>query len=146
MVGDCHGAANNYEIAQGDAASKASLTRQYTMPANHAVVPDLDQIINFRAFSNYRVAKRAAINGGIGSHLDAVLDNDASELQQLHVTVRARGESKSRRTDTRAWQNEHFVAHMGKPDPDIGANFRITADGDPALNDRVGADARAPPA
>ena len=57
--------------------------------ANARVVPDLDQIINFGALADDRVAESAAIDRRVRADFHIVLDDDAAELRYFEVARRA---------------------------------------------------------
>jgi hypothetical protein len=50
-------------------------------------VPELDQIINFGAFADDRVAESAAVDSGIGADFDVVLNDYAAELGDFEVAA-----------------------------------------------------------
>ena len=57
------------------------------MPADDDVVPDLHEIINFRALADHRILKSAAVDGCIGANFDVVLDDDPPDLRHLQVAA-----------------------------------------------------------
>jgi hypothetical protein len=82
-------------------------------------VANLDLVIQARAGADYCSAQRAAIYGGIGSHLDVVLNNDTAELRDALETFRRDAEAKTFLANPRAWVNIHSrakqcVAHADK--------------------------------
>ena len=56
-------AAHDDEIAELRRTGDADLADDHAMPADDDVVPDLDQIINFRAFADDRILKSAPVDG-----------------------------------------------------------------------------------
>ncbi len=72
------------------------------MPSNDDVVPDLHEIINFRALADDRVFKGATVNARIGSDLDVILNNDATDLGDLEMTLRAHSETEPVLADAHA--------------------------------------------
>ena len=57
------------------------MRNDHTMAADDDVVPDLDEIINFRALADDRILKGAAVDGRVGPDLDVVLDDDPADLR-----------------------------------------------------------------
>ena len=68
---------------------------QHAMPADLHIVADLHQIIELAAFADHRVAQRAAVDGGAGADLDAVLDDDAAQLRNLDMARRRTRRNRS---------------------------------------------------
>ena len=101
------------------------------MPADDDVVPDLHEIINFRAFADHRILKSAAVDGCIGADLDVVLDDDPADLRHLEVAAGAHGEAEAVLADPHAGMDDDPVADErvgdGRERPDVA----IAADRDP---------------
>ena len=115
------------------------------MPPNHDVVPDLDEIINFRALADDRVLKGAPIDGRIGADLDVVLDDDPADLRHLEVPAGAHGEAEAVLADAHARMDDDPVADEGMGDGRQGADVAVAADGDAVADHGAGGDARAAP-
>ena len=73
-----------------------TLADDHAMPADDDVVPDLHEIINFRAFADDRVLERAPVDALIGADLDVVLDDDTADLRHLEVAARRPWRSRTR--------------------------------------------------
>ena len=58
------------------------------MLAHHAVVPDLDQVVDLGAAADAGDIQRRTIDGRVGSNLDVVLDDNAPDLPDLPVAKR----------------------------------------------------------
>src|SRR5207244_496088 len=56
--------------------------------ADIAVVTDLNQIVEFHAAAQHRIAEAAAINRAVSPDLTVILDANSTELQQFHLTPR----------------------------------------------------------
>src|SRR5512136_3075350 len=78
-------AAHDDEIAKFGRAGNACLRDDHAVPSDHDVVPDLHEIINFRALSDDGVLKSPAIDGCIGPDLHIVLDDDTPDLRHLEM-------------------------------------------------------------
>src|SRR5271170_71106 len=72
VVGHPHLPADHGKISDRYAARYADLRDDQAVPSDRAVVSDLDEIVDFRAFANDRIAGRAAIDRGVGADLDIV--------------------------------------------------------------------------
>ena len=83
VADDADLAAKGHEIAEFGAARNTGLGHDDAMPSNHHVVPDLHEIINFRAFPDHRVAQGAPVDRRIGADFDVVLDDHAADLRAL---------------------------------------------------------------
>src|SRR5690606_36124020 len=80
------------------------------MSADDDVVPDLHEIINFRALADHRILKGAPVDGCIGSDLDVVLNDDTADLRHLEVAARAHREAEAVLADADTGVNENPVA------------------------------------
>ena len=80
------------------------------MPSDDDVVPDLHEIINFRAFADDRILKGAAVDGCIGADLDVVLDDDPADLRHFQVAARAHCEAEAVLPDAHAGMDNDAVA------------------------------------
>ena len=104
--------AQHDEISEFAAAGNPRLRDDHAMPAYPAVVPDLHQIINFRAFADHRVAKRAAIDGGAGAYLNPVLNDHPAELWNFGVALMGGGEAEAGLTNLGTWKHLNLVSHL----------------------------------
>ena len=66
------------------------------------VVPDLHEIINFRAFADHRILERAAVDAAVGADLHVVLDDHPADLRHLEVAPGAHGEAEAVLADPHA--------------------------------------------
>lgn len=65
------------------------------VPTDLAVVPDMNQVVEFGPISDARVVQRPAIHARIGADLDIVSDLHASNLRELLVVIRFHDKSES---------------------------------------------------
>ena len=104
------------------------------MPADHHVVPDLNQIINFGALADHGVAQRAPVDRRIGADLDIVLNDHAADLRHFQVALPTHGEAEPVLADgdagvesdllpTSAW-----VTRGVRPDIAVAADMHAVAD------------------
>src|SRR5262245_43315547 len=151
MAHDAYLASQGHEIAEFRAPGDTGLRHDDTMPSDHHVVPDLHEIINFRALPDHGVAQGATVDGGIGADFDAILDDHAADLRHFQVTGLAHGEAESILADCHSGMNDDPVADesMGKGDirPDIAvpADMHAVADDAACRDRRVAADPRLGP-
>src|SRR5260221_3130260 len=87
MVGDADLAAHHDTIADHRAAGDADLAADDALSAKPHVVADMDEVIEHRTGTNHGIAGGAAIDRAVGADLDAVLDDDATELQHAHEAL-----------------------------------------------------------
>jgi hypothetical protein len=87
VIGYTHLAAYCHEISQYDASGNPNLTGNHAMASDSRVVADLNQIINFRPFTNHGIPERSAINSGIRADLDAILNQDTAKLRDFHMAI-----------------------------------------------------------
>jgi len=137
VVADAYLTAQNDKVAQFAAAGNSDLPDDHVMAAEPRVVTDLHEIVDLCALTDDRVAKRAAIYGRARSDLDAVLNDNAAELWNLHVPQLTGRKSKTGLSDLRSRKNEHFVANVGTGDGAIAPDLAILPDRDTASDDRV---------
>src|SRR5690606_13547337 len=100
-----------------------------------AVVADLDQIVDLGPLADHRVAERAAIDGGAGPDLHAVLDDHSPELGNLAMPVGAQLKPEAFGPDDHAGLEDDVIADIGALDGYIGADDAVAADGN-ARTDR----------
>ena len=68
-----------------DAAGEAGLRGDDDVLADLHVVADVDEVIDFCAAADAGFVERAAVDGRVGSDLDVVFDDEASDLRELLV-------------------------------------------------------------
>src|SRR5579872_677638 len=112
------------------------------MPADHHVVGDLHQIVDFRPLADDRVAIGAAVDRRAGADLDIVLNDDAADLRHFRVAARPHGEAESVLADMDAGMDDDAVADQGAENRRAGADGAVAPDPDVRANDGVGADHR----
>ena len=117
----------------------------HAVPADHDVVPDLHEIINFGAFADDRILKSPPVDRGVGADLDIVLDDDPADLRHLEVAPRAHGEAEPVLADPHARVHDDPVADQGMRQRRERADVAVAADGDPVADHRARRDARAAP-
>src|SRR5262249_48446135 len=83
------------------------LRDEYRMFTHLHVVPDLDEIVDFRAAADDRVAERRAVDGAVRADLHVVLDDDASGLWNLAMPCAVEGEAEPVGADARARMHDH---------------------------------------
>src|SRR5258705_3067022 len=114
VIGDTRFASDDHEIAQHRAPRKTGLAGHDAVTSRYAVVPDLNQIINFGALAQHRVAERTAIDGGVGAQLHTVLNDHAAELRDFEMAVWPRRKAEAGSADLHSWLDQDVVAEMGE--------------------------------
>ena len=67
-------AAQHHVVADLDRARNPRLPAQQTIAPDPGVVPNMHEVIQFRAVADHRVADRAVIDCTVGTNLDIVAD------------------------------------------------------------------------
>src|SRR5207249_2357563 len=89
MAGDADLPRDCDVVAHGHAACDAGARADNAVFANHAVVGDLDQVVDLGAASDACLAKAPTVNGGISADLHIVSNLDDANLGNfLVLTVR----------------------------------------------------------
>jgi hypothetical protein len=83
VIGQANLAAKNHELTQFAAARHANLADNDAVPSDDAVVADLDQIVDFRPFSDDGVTEGAAVDCGAGADLNPILNDDTAQLRDF---------------------------------------------------------------
>src|SRR3569832_2097395 len=143
VVRDADLGADDDEITELAASGDAGLRHDDAGTAQACVAADLDQVIELGSLADHGVAEGAAGDGGASADLDAVLDDDTTDLRDLHVPLWTGGEAEAGLADLGARKDQHFVADIGVGDGDVRADLAVPADGDTAADDDIGAEARA---
>src|SRR5581483_1674900 len=78
-------AAHHHIVLEHRRAGNADMAGQHAVPSDHDVVPDLNEIINFRPLTDDRVLERAAVDAAVGADLHVVLDDHPADLGDLEV-------------------------------------------------------------
>ena len=111
------------------------------MGADTAVVTDLNLIVQLHTFFKHRVIQRAAVDRGIGPHLDVVPDHDSADLWNLLPTAIFHGDSKAICADHRARMKNNTLPYDAimidrdvRIDATIGADPNLRANAGARLN------------
>jgi hypothetical protein len=94
------------EITELSRTGNARLSNDYAMSADHNVVPDLNQIINFGTFSDNRILERASVNGGISAYFNVVLNHHSTNLGNFEMPLLVHGKTKTILSQARARMND----------------------------------------
>ena len=138
-------AAHDDVVAELGGARDAGLGDDHAMATDYDVVPDLDEIINFRSFTDDRILKRASVDGRIRANLHVVLDDDAVDLRHLEVPLAAHGEAEPVLADADTGMDRHAVAEERVRDRRERADVAIAADRHSRADHGTRRDARAAP-
>src|SRR5262245_9584356 len=137
--------AHDHEILELRGPCDADLARKHTMPSDHDVVPDLHEIINFRALADHRVLEGAAVDAAVGTDLDVVLNDHAADLRHLEMPLGAHGEAETSLPDAHAGMQDHPVADQGMHHAAAGPHVAATADAHPISHQGTRRDHRTAP-
>src|SRR3954471_25065427 len=149
IVGDSDAASHHHVIPDRAASRDAGMRRKHAMPPDLDVVRDLDEVVDLAALPDHSVPDGAAVDGRIGADLDAVHDDDPSDLRNLAVAGCARHEAKAVLPDTRARVDDYAVAdqcmHDGaaRADDAVATNVHVRSNHCGWADHGAGADLRA---
>ena len=87
VAGDSGLAADDDVIFDGGAASEADLAADEAVFADDDVVAYVDEIIEFGAFADDGFAEAGAVEGGVGTDFDVVVDDDTADLGNFLVAA-----------------------------------------------------------
>ena len=146
-------------IFDDDTSGKAGLRCNDDVPSDAATMPDVHQVVEFRAVSDHGFFKRCPINAAIGAYFDIIADFDRSCLRELLIMILFKSKTETVGADdgTRVQRDASADAdimrnHNPRIDPALGSQGRALADrylggnlsicADPYsfADDRVGAD------
>src|SRR5215469_4703876 len=156
-------AANHYVFAHSARARESHLGCGNRVRADLAVVPNVNQIVEFHAFKNARVVQRAAVNRGVRANLDVVANLHNPDLRKFPMLSFSESVAEPVRANHRARMNLHAMAdssvviesHPGMhaavvsnpascADDAMRADLGSCADMSIFANHRIRPDARAP--
>ncbi len=95
MSGNRRAACDYDEITEHRRTSNRGMGNYDAMTADDDVVPQLYEIINFRALADDSIVKSAAVDGSVGADFDVVLNDHATDLRHFEVTLRPHREAES---------------------------------------------------
>ena len=132
--------AQHGKISHRHAARYADLGDDQAMPSDRAVVSDLDEIVDLGSLADDRIARRAAVDRGIGADFDVVLNDDAPGLRDLLMASRRRQITETVLADANAGMDDNAVADQGVDDSGSGADRAVAADADIGTDHGAGRD------
>src|SRR5581483_574851 len=138
-------AAQHHIVLEHRRAGNADMAGQHAVPSDHDVVPDLNEIINFRPLTDDRVLERAAVDAAVGADLHVVLDDHPADLGDLEVPAGPHGEAEPVLADPDAGMQDYPVAYECMGDGAAGPDKAVASDRNPVADERAGGDDRAPP-
>src|SRR6266851_5975427 len=140
MVGDADLTAHHDAVADRCAAGDADLAADDAAAAEPHVVADMHEVIEHAAGADHRIAGGAAVNRAIGADLDAVLDDDAAELQHAHQALGTRHEAEALPADADAGGDLDPGADQGVADRAIGGDPAVVAEHDAGAEHDIAGD------
>ncbi len=102
---------NHHVMSRCRAPRKPTLRHDHTVGADHAVVGDHHQIIDFRPFPNMGPRKAPPINRGVRPNLRLIVDLDNTQLGNLHMFPLFHLIAKSIRPHHRPRMQYHSISH-----------------------------------
>jgi hypothetical protein len=116
MVGDAGAAAEQHAVADHATARDAGVRRQQAIASEHDVVADLYEVIDLGVLADGRVTVRAAVDAARRADADVILDDDPTQLGNVHGPGAAARDAEAGFADDRVGQNAHAVADQREPD------------------------------
>src|SRR6266516_1828763 len=125
---DAHAPPENDEIADGHAPGDAGLGHQDAMATDHDIVADLNQIVDFGALADDRVAIGAAVDRGPRPDLDVVLQDDAADLRHFEMAAGTRHITEPVLSDAASRMNDDPIADQRMHERGSRADRAVAAD------------------
>src|SRR2546428_294749 len=85
VVGAAAWPRHHHVVFDDRAAGDARLRRQEHAPADRDAVGDVNQVVDFRARLDARLADRRAVDRGVGANLNVVFDDDGGVLRDFQM-------------------------------------------------------------
>src|SRR4029077_6140579 len=106
-------ATHDDEVTKFGGTGNAGLAYDDAMPADHHVVPDLHEIINFGTLTDHRVLEGAAVDTAVGANFDVIIKDDTADLGHLQMALRAHGKAEAILADANTSVEDHPIANDG---------------------------------
>src|ERR1700733_8044160 len=145
MRDDAGARSEHDEILQCHAAAEPRLGDDNAMAADHAIMPDLAEVIDLGSLADHGVAHAAAIYSRAGPDLDVVMNDDAADLRNFDMPFGARHKAEPVLADMAGGMDQDTVAEMGMGDRAAGPDGAIVADPNALTDDGMSADQCAGP-
>ena len=87
VAGEAGLSADDHVVTQSCAAGDAHLGGDQAVFANHDIVGDLDEVVDFGSFTNAGFAKARAVDRGVGANFHIVLDDGPANLRDFFVNA-----------------------------------------------------------
>ena len=127
--------------ADAGAAGNAAACRNRRVRAYHHVVRDLHLIVYDDAGVYHRVLEGSAVDGGVGTDIDVVMDHHGTELGDLAPVPAFVGEAEAVAADHRTGVDVHPAADLAiMIDHDPAANTTLVPHPHPIVQDGTGLD------
>jgi len=124
-----------------DSARQTSLSCDYDMVADLAVVGDVDHVVELDSIADEGEAQGCAVDAGVGTDLNIVADLDSAHLRELFPFAVHGDEAKTVGTDDRAGMDDRsFTYFDAVVDRNAGMDHRVLADLDVAADAATGVD------
>src|SRR6185369_10161220 len=95
MAGDHRRSPDNYVVLQRHAAGNRGAGGNDAMLADHAVVTDLDLVVELATVTNHSVIERPTVDGRTGSDFDIAANHHPTDLGNLDPLPLVRREAKT---------------------------------------------------
>src|SRR5262249_33691177 len=134
---------HDHEVPEFRRPGDADVADDHAMPADHHVVPDLHEIINFGAVADDRILKSAPVHAAIGADFDVAADDHPTDLWHLEVALGAKGKPEAVLADPHAGVQDHTVADQSVCKRCTGADIALPTHDDAIANERSRGNERA---
>src|SRR5437899_6016268 len=113
VPGHAHLPGQDNVLAYLSGARQAHLGAEHGIFGNNAVVPDLDQIVDFCVAADAGLVQAGAVNTGIGLDFHVVFQHHAPDLRDLvPAAAVVFGKAEAVRADNNAVVQQHVVADL----------------------------------
>ncbi len=138
MSGKAHLSAHLAPSTNGCRTGDANLTGHDAPGSNTDIMTNLDLIIQLHASLDNRIPQRAAIDAGVGSNLNIILQHHTTGLRNLQMLTTCPCITEAIRADDGPSLQDHAVSQLRAIlNDDIGVNDAIPSDTNPMTNDHA---------
>src|SRR5713101_5358460 len=138
VIVDAYPRPEHDEIADRHAPRDAGLGHQDAMAADHDIVADLNQIVDFGALADDRIAIGAAVDRGPRPDLDVVLQDDAADLRHFEMAAPAHHITEPVLSDAASRMNDDAIADQRMRERGSRADRAVAADAHGGPDDGAG--------
>src|SRR5262249_33530324 len=138
VIGHANACAQDDEVLQRGTPGNPGLSNEHTVPSNHHIVANLNEIVDLGTLADHGVADRPAVDGGTGADLDVVLNDDAPDLRNLKMPACPHQKAEPVLPDAAARMDDHPVSDQRVRDRRPGPDVAVASDANARPHNHVG--------